>query len=52
MFAAQAALEDEIKWLREKDGFLQKGRVGVQECTRLLNENVANKKNQLRKIDI
>lgn len=43
LFAAQAALEDEMKCLREKDGFLQKERVGVQECTALLDENLANK---------
>ena len=52
LFAAQAALEEEMKWLKEKDGFLHFERVGVQECTALLNENLANKKNQLRKIDI
>jgi 2-methylisocitrate lyase-like PEP mutase family enzyme len=43
LFAAQAALEDEMKCLREKDGFLLKERVGVQECTALLDENLANK---------
>ena len=43
LFAAQAALEDEMKCLREKDAFLQKERVGVQECTAFLDENLANK---------
>ena len=41
LFAAQAALENEMKWLREQNGFLQKERVGVQECTAFLNQNLA-----------
>ena len=43
LFAAQAALEDEMKWLRENDGWLKKERIGVQECTVLLKENLANR---------
>ena len=46
LFAAQAALEDEMKYLREQDGFLQKERVGVQECTAFLNQNLAIRNQQ------
>jgi hypothetical protein len=48
LFAAQTALEDEMKRLREKDGFLQKERVGVQECTALLNKNMVARRKSLR----
>ena len=44
LFAAQSAIEDEMKWLREQDGFLQKERVGVAECTALLHENLGNRR--------
>ena len=43
LFAAQAAIEDTMKSLRESDGWLQKERVGVQECTLLLNQNLAKR---------
>ena len=43
LFAAQAAIEDTMKALRESDGWLQKERVGVQECTLLLNQNLAKR---------
>ena len=46
LFAAQAALEEQMKWLREQDGFLQKERVGVQECTSFLNQNLATRNQQ------
>lgn len=44
LFAAQSAIEDEMKWLREQDGFLQKERVGVAECTALLHQNLTHRK--------
>ena len=44
LFAALTALENEMKWLREQDGFLQKEQVGVQECTALLVGNLDNRK--------
>ncbi len=45
LFAVQTAIEDEMKLLRENDGWLQKQRVGVRECNAHLHENLANKKN-------
>lgn len=48
LFAAQAALEDEMKWLREQNGFLQKERVGVRECTAHLVGNLDNRKKDER----
>lgn len=44
LFAAQAGIEDQMKWLREQDGFLQKERVGVAECTALLHQNLGNRR--------
>lgn len=41
LFAAQAAIDDAIKGLRETEGWLQKERVGVQDCSMVLNENLA-----------
>lgn len=46
LFAAQTAIEEEMKLLIENDGWLQKQRVGVPECNTHLHENLANKKNQ------
>lgn len=43
LFAAQTAVEDTMKELRESDGWLQKERVGVQECTFLLNQNLVKR---------
>ena len=43
LFAAQTAVEDTMKELRESDGWLQKERVGVQECTCLLNQNLVKR---------
>jgi len=43
LFAAQAAIDDALKSLRENDGWLQKERVGVQDCTAHLNQNLANR---------
>lgn len=44
LFAAQTALEDEMQLLRERDGLVQKQRVGVWDCNTLLHENLANRK--------
>lgn len=46
LFAAQTAIEEEMKLLIENDGCLQKQRVGVREYNAHLHENLANKKNQ------
>ena len=43
LFAAQTAVEDIMKALRESDGWLQKEGVGVQECTCLLNQNLVKR---------
>jgi 2-methylisocitrate lyase-like PEP mutase family enzyme len=43
LFAAQAALEAEMRLLRECNGFLEKDRVGVPECTVHLYRNLANR---------
>lgn len=45
LFAAQAAIEDQMKMLREQDGFLLKERIGVTECNQLLNRNLAKRNN-------
>ncbi len=44
LFAAQTGIEDQMKWLREQDGFLLKEQVGVAECTALLHENPGNRR--------
>ena len=44
LFAAQSAIEEQMKWLREQDDFLLKERVGVTECTALLHENLGNRR--------
>ncbi|MGD2183147.1 isocitrate lyase/PEP mutase family protein [Lusitaniella coriacea] len=43
LFAAQTALEDEMQLLRERNGLLQKQRVGVKDCNAKLHENLANR---------
>ncbi|MDY7022801.1 MAG: isocitrate lyase/PEP mutase family protein [Cyanobacteriota bacterium] len=43
LFAAQAALETEMQLLRERDGFLEKDRIGVPECTAHLQRNLASR---------
>jgi 2-methylisocitrate lyase-like PEP mutase family enzyme len=46
LFAAQAAIEDAMKALRENDGLLlntKEGSVDVRGCTDLLNENLARR---------
>ncbi|MEQ8387016.1 MAG: isocitrate lyase/PEP mutase family protein [Coleofasciculus sp. A1-SPW-01] len=42
LFAAQTALEETMKRLREQDGFLLKNKIGVGECTALLNQNLVS----------
>ena len=46
LFAAQAAIEDAMKSLKEKDGLLHntdRDNVDVKNCTVLLNENLARR---------
>jgi len=43
LFTAQDAIEEKMKLLRAKDGFLQKKNIGVPECTALLYENLGNR---------
>lgn len=43
LFAAQAALESEMQLLRERNGFLEKDRIGVPECTVHLQHNLENR---------
>jgi 2-methylisocitrate lyase-like PEP mutase family enzyme len=45
LFAAQTAIEDAMKSLKENDGLLPtgKGKVDVQACTAILNENLARR---------
>lgn len=46
LFAAQDAIEDAIKSLKENDGLLQnidKGRADVKSCTALPNDNLARR---------
>jgi 2-methylisocitrate lyase-like PEP mutase family enzyme len=47
LFAAQTALEEKMKWLRNNNGFLPKDSVGVQDCTALLYKNLENSKRNL-----
>jgi 2-methylisocitrate lyase-like PEP mutase family enzyme len=44
LFAAQSALHDTMQLLNEKGGLLIKDRVGVQECTELLHQNLMKRK--------
>ena len=49
LFAAQAAIDEAMKALKEKDGLLQgigNGRVDVQGCTAILSENLARRDKQ------
>ena len=45
LFAAQAAIEDQMKSLREQDGFLLKERIGIPECSQLLEQNLLSRDN-------
>jgi 2-methylisocitrate lyase-like PEP mutase family enzyme len=44
LFAAQSAIHDTMQLLKENNGLLLKDQVGVQECTRLLNQNLMNRR--------
>lgn len=46
LFSAQSAIEDAMQALRESNGWLQKERVGVKECTHLLSQNLAQRDQQ------
>jgi 2-methylisocitrate lyase-like PEP mutase family enzyme len=43
LFAAQTAMNDAMIKLKETDGFLPKGGIGVKDCTELLNANLARR---------
>ncbi|EXI81290.1 MAG: 2,3-dimethylmalate lyase [Candidatus Accumulibacter appositus] len=43
LFAAQAAIDDAMATLKDKDGTLAGSRIGVSECTRVLNDNLARR---------
>ncbi|MFB2937534.1 oxaloacetate decarboxylase [Aerosakkonemataceae cyanobacterium BLCC-F154] len=43
LFAAQTALEAEMQLLKERNGLIEKNKVGVKECTAFLHENLVNR---------
>lgn len=43
LFAAQPAIEDALLALKQSDGSLAGSRIGVKECTRVLQENLARR---------
>ncbi len=43
LFAAQPAIEDAMLALKREDGSLARSRIGVKECTRVLQENLARR---------
>jgi len=43
LFAAQSALEDSMKILKENDGQLPKDSIGVKDCQAVLNHNLKNR---------
>jgi 2-methylisocitrate lyase-like PEP mutase family enzyme len=43
LFAAQAAIDDAMLDLRKADGSLAGSRIGVKDCTAVLNENLARR---------
>lgn len=43
LFAAQPAIEDAMLALKKEDGSLAKSRIGVKECTQVLQENQARR---------
>ena len=47
LFAAQAALESEMQQLRERNGLLEKDRIGVPECTLHLNRNLLSRSGEI-----
>jgi len=44
LFAAQPAIEDAMLALKQADGSLARSRIGVKECTRVLQENLARRR--------
>jgi 2-methylisocitrate lyase-like PEP mutase family enzyme len=44
LFAAQPAIEDALLALKRDDGSLAASRIGVKECTRVLQENLARRR--------
>ncbi|MBD2208283.1 isocitrate lyase/PEP mutase family protein [Nostoc linckia FACHB-104] len=44
LFAAQSAIHDTMQLLKEQNGLLLKEKVGVQQCTQLLNQNLMNRR--------
>lgn len=47
LFAAQSAIHDTMQLLQEQGGLLLKERVGVQECSELLNQNLLQRQHAL-----
>jgi 2-methylisocitrate lyase-like PEP mutase family enzyme len=43
LFAAQPAIEDALLGLKKEDGSLASSRIGVKECTKVLQENLARR---------
>lgn len=46
LFAAQSAIDETMKTLKDQDGVLQtpaKGGLGIQGCTAILNDNLARR---------
>jgi len=43
LFAAQAGIDDAMATLKDRDGSLADSRIGVRECTRVLNENLVRR---------
>lgn len=46
LFAAQAAVEDAVRRMKENDGLVDNGRVDLKGCTSLLDENLSKKSRQ------
>ncbi len=43
LFAAQPAIEDAMSTLQKEDGSLAGSRIGVKDCNRVLQENLARR---------
>ncbi len=48
LFAAQAAVEDTVRRMKENDGLVDDERVDLKGCTSLLDENLSKKKSRQR----
>jgi len=44
LFAAQPAIEDAMHAIKAEDGSLAKSRIGVEECTQVLQENLSRRR--------